>query len=110
MSADILSIRNVSKVFPGVRALSDVSLDVRKGEVHVLVGENGAGKSTLIKIICGNYPTDGGTILLDGEPYAPRTPREAIDAGIPVVNFDVTLDKKALKDNGLPGDFLFVGP
>jgi ribose transport system ATP-binding protein len=85
MSANILSIRNVSKIFPGVRALSDVSLDIRKGEAHVLVGENGAGKSTLIKIICGNYPTDGGTILLDGEPYAPRTPREAIDSGIRVV-------------------------
>jgi ribose transport system ATP-binding protein len=85
MDSNILSIRNVSKIFPGVRALSDVSFDVRKGEVHVLVGENGAGKSTLIKIICGNYPTDGGTVLLDGKPYAPKTPREAIDAGIRVV-------------------------
>ncbi|MDR2179978.1 MAG: sugar ABC transporter ATP-binding protein [Synergistaceae bacterium] len=85
MEPDILSIRNLSKYFPGVRALSDVSLSVRKGEVHVLVGENGAGKSTLIKIICGIYAPDGGTMVLAGDPYSPRTPREAIDKGIRVV-------------------------
>ncbi|MDR1379279.1 MAG: sugar ABC transporter ATP-binding protein [Synergistaceae bacterium] len=85
METDILSIRNVSKYFPGVRALSDVILSIRKGEVHVLVGENGAGKSTLIKIICGIYPPDGGKMLLDGEPYFPCTPREAMDRGIRVV-------------------------
>ena len=50
-----------------------------------MVGENGAGKSTLIKIICGIYSPDGGQVLLDGEPYKPRTPREAMDAGIRVV-------------------------
>jgi ribose transport system ATP-binding protein len=85
MESDILSIRNVSKYFPGVRALSDIVLSIRKGEVHVLVGENGAGKSTLIKIVCGIYAPDGGVMLLDGEPYSPRTPREAIDRGIRVV-------------------------
>jgi ribose transport system ATP-binding protein len=85
VQADILSIRNVSKYFPGVRALSDVVLSVRKGEVHVLVGENGAGKSTLIKIVCGIYAADGGEMFLDGEPYSPRTPREAMDRGIRVV-------------------------
>jgi ribose transport system ATP-binding protein len=85
MEADILSIRNVSKDFPGVRALSDVTLSIRKGEVHVLVGENGAGKSTLIKMICGIYAPDGGEMLLDGEPYSPRTPREAMNRGIRVV-------------------------
>jgi ribose transport system ATP-binding protein len=82
---EILSIKSVSKNFPGVRALSGVSIAIRKGEAHVLVGENGAGKSTLIKILCGIYPADGGEILLDGEPYAPQTPRAAMDSGIRVV-------------------------
>jgi ribose transport system ATP-binding protein len=82
---DILSIKSVSKSFPGVLALSGVSIDVRKGETHVLVGENGAGKSTLIKILCGIYPADSGEILFNGEPYAPSTPREAMDSGIRVV-------------------------
>jgi ribose transport system ATP-binding protein len=85
VDGDILSIENVSKEFPGVRALSGVSISIRAGEVHVLVGENGAGKSTLIKIICGNYPADGGRMTLCGEAYAPRNPREAMDAGIRVV-------------------------
>ncbi|MDR1732558.1 MAG: sugar ABC transporter ATP-binding protein [Synergistaceae bacterium] len=85
MEQDILSIKNVSKSFPGVRALSDVTLTIRRGEVHAMVGENGAGKSTLIKIICGIYPPDSGEMTLDGAPYAPRTPREAMDAGIRVV-------------------------
>ena len=57
-----LTLRNVSKFFPGVCALDDVSFDVRPGEVHALLGENGAGKSTLIKIISGVYPPDAGTM------------------------------------------------
>ncbi|MDR1581274.1 MAG: sugar ABC transporter ATP-binding protein [Synergistaceae bacterium] len=85
METDILSIQNVSKYFPGVRALSDIVLSIQKGEVHVLVGENGAGKSTLIKIICGIYSPDSGKMFLDGEPYTPRTTREAMDRGIRVV-------------------------
>jgi ribose transport system ATP-binding protein len=85
MSTDIFSIRNVSKKFPGVYALTDISLTIRKGEVHVLVGENGAGKSTLIKILCGYHAPDSGEVLLDGAPYAPPTPRAAMDAGIRVV-------------------------
>ena len=85
MNTNILTIQNVSKYFPGVRALSNVAFSIRKGEVHVLVGENGAGKSTLIKIICGIYKADEGSILLDGAPYSPAAPREAMDAGIRVV-------------------------
>jgi ribose transport system ATP-binding protein len=82
---DIISIQNVSKDFPGVQALSNVSLDIKKGEVHVLVGENGAGKSTLIKILCGIYSLDSGTMQLEGAPYAPENPKAAMDAGIRVV-------------------------
>ena len=55
----ILEVRDVSKIFPGVRALDQVSLRIRKGEIHALVGENGAGKSTLMKILNGNYNRTG---------------------------------------------------
>ncbi|MCL1875737.1 MAG: sugar ABC transporter ATP-binding protein [Synergistaceae bacterium] len=85
MSADILSIRSVSKNFPGVLALSSVSFSIREGEVHVLVGENGAGKSTLVKILCGYYKPDKGKMFYRNKPYLPETPRAAMDAGIRAV-------------------------
>ena len=61
-----LEMRNITKTFPGVRALDDVSFDCVRGEVHALCGENGAGKSTLIKILGGAYQPDAGSIQLDG--------------------------------------------
>ncbi|MCL2146968.1 MAG: sugar ABC transporter ATP-binding protein [Synergistaceae bacterium] len=85
MGADILSINGITKSFPGVKALSNVSFSIREGEVHALVGENGAGKSTLVKILCGYYKADGGEILFNGKPYLPQTPRAAMDSGIRVV-------------------------
>ena len=66
----LLQVRAVSKRFGAIRALADVSLDIRPGEVHGLVGANGAGKSTLVKILAGLYTPDDGTILLDGQPLA----------------------------------------
>ena len=63
----ILDIQNITKTFPGVRALSNVSFQVKKGRVHALVGENGAGKSTLIKILTGVYHADEGRFLFKGE-------------------------------------------
>jgi L-arabinose transport system ATP-binding protein len=80
-----LEIRNVSKAFPNVQALTDVSLDVRPGEILAFMGENGAGKSTLLKIINGDYQPDTGTLTLDGKPLVFSNPRAAHKAGIRVI-------------------------
>lgn len=81
-----LRIENLSRTYPGVEALKEVSFDVRAGQVHALVGENGAGKSTLIKILSGAETSDpGGQIWLDGQPYHPRTPRQALDASVSTI-------------------------
>ena len=63
----MLELRHISKNFPGVKALQDISVDFREGEIHAILGENGAGKSTLMKIICGIYQADEGTVTLDGK-------------------------------------------
>jgi L-arabinose transport system ATP-binding protein len=81
----VLRIRNVSKAFPNVQALDDVSLDVRPGEVLAFLGENGAGKSTLLKILNGDYRPDEGTLTIDGEALSFAGPREARAAGIRVI-------------------------
>src|ERR1700704_6281587 len=81
----MLRLKNISKSFPGVRALSDVSLEVRPGEIHGLLGENGAGKSTLIKIVAGAYAPDQGEIVFDGAPVRWSSPREAKQRGVQVV-------------------------
>ena len=64
----MLEIKHVSKSFPGVKALKDISVEFQNGEIHALLGENGAGKSTLMKIICGIYKADEGTVVMDGTP------------------------------------------
>ncbi|WP_151720860.1 sugar ABC transporter ATP-binding protein [Gemmobacter serpentinus] len=87
----LLSIRSLTKTFPGTRALDDVSFDLRAGEVHALLGENGAGKSTLIKCLTGAYQRDGGTVVLEGAEIAPRSTVEAQDLGIGTVYQEVNL-------------------
>jgi ribose transport system ATP-binding protein len=72
-----LRIDGVSKSFPGVRALDQVSLEIKSGEIHALVGENGAGKSTLMKILMGVYQKDFGRILIDGKEVQITSPLEA---------------------------------
>jgi len=80
-----LQIRNVSKDFPNVRALTDVSLDIRPGEILAFMGENGAGKSTLLKILNGDYRPDSGAMTLDGQQLNFSTPFAAHRAGIRVI-------------------------
>jgi rhamnose transport system ATP-binding protein len=87
----LLVLRGVSKSFPGVRALADVSFDVHAGEVHALLGENGAGKSTLIKIISGVYPPDTGEMLVEGKPVRFLSPREAQAQGIATIYQEFSL-------------------
>jgi ribose transport system ATP-binding protein len=80
-----LAVRGISKRFPGVNALDRVDLDVRAGEVHVLLGENGAGKSTLMKILSGVYPRDEGRIFIEGREVKLRGPRHAQALGISII-------------------------
>jgi len=85
MTEALLELRGIDKHFPGVRALKDAQFDVRRGEVHALIGENGAGKSTLIKIVSGVYQPDSGEIWLDGGRVQFSNPREAHLAGIATI-------------------------
>ena len=78
----VLSLKDIVKLFPGVVALKNVSLDFYAGEIHAIVGENGAGKSTFIKTITGAHAPDGGTITIDGETYSAMNPALARKHGI----------------------------
>ena len=87
----VLEVKNVTKTYPGVIALDDVTFDVEKGEILALIGENGAGKSTVIKTIAGAIVPDSGTIIIDGTPYEKLTPAVAKEAGIGVVYQELNL-------------------
>lgn len=82
---NILEIRNLTKTYPGVIALNDLSLSVRRGECHAIIGENGAGKSTLIKSIAGAIEPDKGTVVFEGKEYASLDPTLAKEIGIGVI-------------------------
>lgn len=82
---------NISKSFPGVQALKEVSLDFYSGEVHALIGENGAGKSTLIKILSGVYTPTEGHVVLNGEKIEFRSPHDAIERGIAVIHQELSI-------------------
>lgn len=80
-----VQMKNITKHFGGVRALTDVSLNVEKGEIHALIGENGAGKSTLMKILAGAYQKDKGQILIDGKEAKITSPKDVINLGVSVI-------------------------
>ena len=86
-----LQMSHITKTFPGVKALSDVSVDFRKGEIVSLVGENGAGKSTLINVMTGQFKPDEGTMALDGKEVSFNSPNEAIEHGIGLVPQELNL-------------------
>ena len=89
----VLEMRNISKSFPGVRALQNVDFTLCEGEIHALMGENGAGKSTLIKVLTGVYEKDAGDIFLKGTDKAAviRSPQDAQRLGISTVYQEITL-------------------
>jgi len=89
----LLTMRNITKIFPGVKALDNTQITLRKGEIHALMGENGAGKSTLIKVLTGVYPFDNGEIHMDGVdgPMVNHSPLEAQKNGIATVYQEVNL-------------------
>ena len=93
MADELLEMRGITKTFPGVRALDDVSLSVVEGEIHALVGENGAGKSTLMKVLSGVYPHGSyeGQILVDGVEQRFRTIRDSEAAGIAIIHQELAL-------------------
>ena len=74
----IIEMKDISKFFPGTRALDHVNLKLRKGEIHALVGENGAGKSTLMNILTGQLTKDGGEVFMEGEPLRLSSPQDAL--------------------------------
>ena len=82
---NVIEFRNITKYFPGVKALDDISFTANGGEVLALMGENGAGKSTLLKVLNGDYQQTSGEYLVNGEPCHFNSPREAVAAGIGVI-------------------------
>lgn len=97
---NVLEMRNITKNFPGVRALDDVTFNLEKGEVLGLLGENGAGKSTLIKILSGNYSLEEGEIYIEGEKKVFINPHESILAGIRVIYQELnTYDSLTVAEN-----------
>jgi ribose transport system ATP-binding protein len=111
----VLQMQGIRKAFPGVVALDGVNLEVRRGEVHVLLGENGAGKSTLMKILSGAYQRDGGRVLLDGREAEIKSPRQARALGVSIIYQELNLvphlsaaeniflGREPLQSRGLPG-------
>ena len=87
----VLEAQGISKSFPGVKALDDVSITLRSGCLTALLGENGAGKSTLMNVIAGIYPADSGEVRLGGEVVSFSNPREAQEAGIAMIFQELNL-------------------
>ena len=106
MKAPLLEMKNISKSFPGVRALDGVSLRLEGGSVHALMGENGAGKSTLMKCLFGVHRPDGGEILLEGKAISFKSPAEALLGGVAMVHQELNqAEKLTVYENMFLGRF-----
>lgn len=100
----VIELNNISKNFPGVKALDHVHLQVKKGSVHALMGENGAGKSTLIKIINGLHTCDEGQIIYLGKEIHPQNPKQMLDLGVATIHQELSpLDELSIAEN------IFIG-
>jgi ABC-type sugar transport system ATPase subunit len=104
MSPPLLQARSIAKHFGALRALTDVDLDIHRGEVLAILGDNGAGKSTFIKILSGAYEASVGTLLLDGAPVRFASPQDAADAGIATI-----FQELALSENLSIAENVFLG-
>lgn len=91
MAEVVVSMKNIQKKFPGVHALNDAGIELKKGEVHGLVGENGAGKSTLMKVLTGIYERDSGSVVVKGHEVNYKTPAEALNDGISMIHQELNL-------------------
>jgi ribose transport system ATP-binding protein len=91
MAETIVSMKKIQKRFPGVHALDDAQIDVKRGEVHGLIGEDGAGKSTLMKVLAGIYERDGGSVVVKGREVNYKTPTNALDDGICMIHQELNL-------------------
>ena len=106
----ILSLKGITKVFPGVKALDDVTINVERGTIHGLVGENGAGKSTLIKVLAGIYQPEKGEVVLEGEVRKFASPIAARRAGISVVHQEIKLSETlSVAENMFLGNIMMKG-
>lgn len=106
----ILEIKHISKSFPGVKALDDISITVQKGTVHALMGENGAGKSTLMKCLFGIYSPDAGEIFLDGKKVAFTSSRQALDHGISMIHQELlSVPNRSVAENLWLGRYPTLG-
>ena len=106
----ILTLKNITKEFPGVKALNNVTISVERGTIHGLVGENGAGKSTLIKVLAGIYQPNKGEVILDGKVQKFPTPIAARNAGIAVVHQEIKLaEPLTVAENMFLGNVMMKG-
>ena len=90
----IVSMEGIKKTFGSVQAVKNGEFNLKKGEIHSLIGENGAGKSTMMKLLYGMYPFDAGTVTIGGKQYQSITPKTAIEAGIGMVHQEFMLVKE----------------
>ena len=108
---ELLVMEGITKSFPGVKALDNAQLTLRRGSVHALMGENGAGKSTLMKCLFGVYRADGGSIRLSGEEVRFSSAREALDGGVAMVHQELSQAmRRSVMDNMFLGRYPRISP